>query len=110
MKLRTILLLSLLILICFTGCATEDPDVTGKVEDDPLSEKEIIKYVQDYMYSMFKDEVDVKVLGKNDLTHTTYSRPGIDGGKSIFGGRYAKIKNGHCYKLEITNSKYNIKT
>ena len=108
MKHKIILLISLVILICFTGCATEDPNVTGKVEDSPLNEKEIIKYVQDYMYNTYNDEVDVKILGKNDLTHTTETRPRLDGSTSIFGAKYAKIKKGHRYRLEITNSKYNI--
>lgn len=108
MKNRIIILISLIIIICLTGCATEDPDITGEVEEHPLNEKEIIKYVQDYMYNKYNDEVEVTVLGKYDLTHTTETRPGIDGGTSIFGGKYTKIKKGHRYRLEITNSKYNI--
>ena len=96
------------LVICLTGCATEDPDFTGMVEDNPLSEEEIVQYVKDFMLKQYGDEAEVKVTGKYDLTHSTYSRPGIDGGKSIFGGRYANIKKGHRYGLEIVNERMGI--
>ena len=107
MKFKTLLFISLFILLCLTGCGDRvDPDAKGKVEDNPLSEEEIIKYVQDYMYSTYKDEVDVKILGKNNLKRVTEYGLSLDG--SYFGGgKYVMIKNGHSYPLEITCVKYN---
>ena len=97
--------------MCFGGCATQDPNYSGIVEDNPLSEEEIIQYVKDYMLKKYEDEVEVKITGKYNLTHTTaYSSPALDGSKSRFGGKYAKIKNGHTYNLEITNIELGITT
>ena len=106
-----ILAIVLLLVMCFGGCATQDPDYSGIVEDNPLSEEEIIQYVKDYMLKKYEDEVEVKITGKYNLTHTTaYSSPALDGSKSRFGGKYAKIKNGHTYNLEITNIELGITT
>ncbi|MBR6365273.1 MAG: hypothetical protein IKS10_04135 [Lachnospiraceae bacterium] len=107
MKFKTLLFISFFILLCLTGCGDRvDSGAKGKVEDNPLSEEEIIKYVKDYMYSTYKDEVEVQILGKNDLKRVTEDGFSMDG--SYFGGgKYVMIKNGHSYPLEITFSKYN---
>ena len=96
LKYKSIIVAIILVMV-LVGCATEDPDYSGKVEDNPLSEKEIITYVKDIMLNRYEDEVDVKITGKHDLAHTTYTRPGLDGGTSIFGRKYASIKKGHSY-------------
>lgn len=108
MKHKIIMILCLVLMICLCACAKEDENVTGKVEDNPLSEKEIIGYVQNYMKDKFGDDTEVKVVGKYDLTHRTYAPPGLDGAPSLFNNKYAKIKDGHRYKLEITNPMYDL--
>ena len=55
MKHKIIMILCLVLMICLCSCAKEDENVTGKVEDNPLSEKEIIGYVQNYMKDKFGD-------------------------------------------------------
>ena len=108
MKHKIIMILCLVLMICLCSCAKEDENVTGKVEDNPLSEKEIIGYVQNYMKDKFGDDTEVKVVGKYDLTYRTYAPPGLDGAPSLFNNKYAKIKDGHRYNLEITNPVYDL--
>jgi len=108
MKHKIIMILCLVLMICLCACAKEDENVTGKVEDNPLSEKEIIGYVQNYMKDKFGDDTEVKVVGKYDLTYRTYAPPGLDGAPSLFNNKYAKIKDGHRYNLKITNPVYDL--
>lgn len=89
-----------------TGCK-EEKNMTGKVEENPLSEEEIIAAVKEYMRQQYNDEVEVEITGKQNLSHTTYIGPGIDG-PSLFNRRYVRIKGGNEYQLEITNKAYGI--
>ena len=103
-----VFVLAFILMLCLVACGTEDENVTGYVEDDPLSEKEICIYVQNYMKDTYGDDTEVKVTGKYELTHRTYAPPGLDGAPSLFNNKYAKIKDGHRYNLEITNPVYDL--
>ena len=103
-----VFVLAFLLMLCLVACGTEDENVTGQVEDNPLSEKEICTYVQNYMKNTYGDDTEVKVTGKYELTHRTYTSPGLDGAPGLFGNKFATIKNGHRYRLEITNHMYDL--
>ena len=103
-----VFVLAFILMLCLVACGTEDENVTGQVEDNPLSEDEICIYVQNYMKETYGDDTEVKVTGKNELTHRTYTSPGLDGAPGLWGNKFAKIKNGHRYLLEITNPEYNL--
>lgn len=103
----TVLLLLTCCTLCMNGCIREDETIIGTVEDSPLNETEIIGFVKDYILQQYNDDVEVTILNEYDLKHTTYVAPGIDG-PSLFNRKYAKIKNGHEYSLQIVNEKYGI--
>ncbi|MBR6476287.1 MAG: hypothetical protein IKS98_12700 [Lachnospiraceae bacterium] len=103
-----VFVLAFILMLFLVACGTEDENVTGYVEDDPLSEKEICIYVQNYMKDTYGDDTEVKVTGKYELTHRTYTAPGLDGAPGLWGNKYATIKNGHRYNLEITNPMYDL--
>ena len=65
------------------------------IVNDPLSEKEIISYVQKQIYNETGDNVIVKIKEKSDLKV----------GTSWFDSciRYQKVDKGYSYVLEITN-------
>ena len=94
-----VFVLAFILMLCLVACGTEDENVTGYVEDDPLSEKEICIYVQNYMKDTYGDDTEVKVTGKYELTHRTYTSPGLDGAPGLFGNKFATIKNGHTSAL-----------
>jgi len=100
-------LLAILLSFLFLAGCKEEEHMTAAVEERPLSEREIIESVENYVLQNFQDEVEVEILGKSDLTHTTYIGAGIDG-PSIFDRKFVRVKNGHAYKLNIFNAKYRI--
>ena len=106
-KISLSFLLAILLSFLFLAGCKEEEHMTATVEERPLSEREIIESVKNYVLQNFQDEVEVEILGKSDLTHTTYIGPGIDG-PSIFNRRFVRVKNGHAYKVNVFNAKYNV--
>lgn len=85
-----LLLISLIGIFLLTGCGVDSIKV-----NNPLSENEIISYVQKQIYNETGDKVAVKINSKEDLKVCT---AWVD--TCIY---YQKVDNGHSYTLEITN-------
>ena len=106
-KRRILLILGCLVFACLlSACGTKDKNYMATVEEHPLSEAEIVAFVQDHMLQKFNDEVDVVITNKGDLQHVTHVEPGLDGGASLFGRKYVDVKDGHRYTVRITNKQY----
>ena len=101
-----ILVLFVCCLLCLFACAKEDKDFSAQVESSPLNEEEIVLFVKDYMRQNYGDEVEVSVVKKSDLKHSTDSF--VMDGTALFTTKYVKVKGGHTYKLKITNKEYGI--
>lgn len=84
------LLISLIGIFLLTGCGVDSIKV-----NNPLSENEIISYVQKQIYNEIGDNVVVKISSKEDLKVCTEWFDGC-----IY---YEKVDNGYSYTLEITN-------
>lgn len=91
-----------------SSCGTRDKNYTATVEAQPLSEKEIIAFVKDYMLKKYNDDVDVTIDSKRGLRYETYVGPGLDGGYSLFDRKYVDVAKGHSYTVQITNKLYGI--
>lgn len=90
-KVRFIAVLSLVIAILFTGCGYDKI-----VADSPLSEEEIISYVQQKIRTETGDNVTAEILSKKQLEVATAWLDGPMG--------YQKVTGGHEYELKITNN------
>lgn len=101
---RWLLLWLALSVIC-VGCYTRDKNMSGEVEDNPLSKEEIIDYVKDFFLQNYNDEVEAEIVSKRGLTykHSTFVMDG-----SVFGGKYVPVKGASEYTLKVTNPEYNI--
>lgn len=88
-KIRILLILIGIFLL--SGCNKYD-----KVKVyNPLSEKEIISYVEEEIYNNYGDLTTAKIVSKDVLKICTF---GID--TCSF---YQDVDGGHSYQLEITN-------
>ena len=89
-----LLLLLLSSLILLSGCGVDKVTV-----DNPLSEKQIISYIQKTIYNDIGDDVIVEIISKDDLQTCT----------DWFDGciNYQPVEGGSSYKVRIT-SKDNI--
>lgn len=90
-KVRFLVVLSLVMAILFTGCGYDKI-----VADDPLSEEEIITYVQEKIRSETGDTVTAEIVSKKQLEVATAWLDGPMG--------YQKVTGGHEYELKITNN------
>ena len=91
-KLKLIILLLLVIILY--GCGTEYIIVSN-----PLTEKEIINYVQNEIYKETNDHTKINIIGKKKLSVCTFW---FDGCIS-----YQTVKGGHSYEVEIINKTNN---
>ena len=91
-KFRRIAFVSLILAFLLTGCGNDKI-----VADDPLSEDEIISYVQEKIHSETGEDVDVEIVSKKQLEVATMW---LDGPMN-----YKKVDGGHEYELEITSKK-----
>ncbi len=85
--------------ICMLLCGCGDDGRKYKVSD-PRSENEIIEYVTKAVKDESGDDVDVKIIGKEDMIITLSD--GIDG---CWRTDYP-VEGGHTYHLEIRNKVY----
>ena len=88
---KKIILLSMTAIL-LTGC--EKKIIKA---DNPLSEDDVIKYVEKEIYNQTYDDVDVKIISKENLSACTAT---FDGCIS-----YQKVEGGTSYKLEIKSKK-----
>lgn len=108
-KRRRLLVFGVLLFVgILSSCGTRDKNYTATVEAQPLSEKEIIAFVKDYMLKKYNDDVDVTIDSKRGLRYETYVGPGLDGGYSLFDRKYVDVAKGHSYTVQITNKLYGI--
>ncbi len=92
MKKRIILIILLILLLC--GC-----ERSNYVDDNPLTEDEIIKLIQDEVYKKTKDEVDAKIINKENYEICTLWLDNCFARK--------KIEGVYSYDIEITNKSNN---
>ena len=90
-KVRFTAVLSLILAILITGCGYDKI-----VADSPLSEEEIISYVQEKICTETGDDVTAEIVSKKQLEVATAWLDGPMG--------YQKVTGGHEYELKITNN------
>lgn len=91
-KFKLIIPVFFAMLLC--GCGVDSVKV-----NNPLTENEIIKFVQNEIYRESSDETNVKIINKKELSVCT----------SWFDDclRYQTVEGGHSYEVEITNRSNN---
>ena len=88
-KFKLIIPVFFVILLC--GCGVNSVKV-----NNPLTENEIISYVQNEIYRETSDDTNVKIINKKELSVCTESLVG-----DCF--KYQIVEGGYSYEVEITN-------
>lgn len=89
-RIRLFIIVSLILTLLLTGCSNDKI-----VVDEPLSEEEIISYVQEKIRNDTGDDVSVEIVSKKQLSVPTMW---FDGPMN-----YQNVSGGHEYELKITN-------
>ena len=97
MSKKTILVLVLVIIALILLFGRNEK--SNYVADNPLTEDEIIELIQNEVYKKTEDEVDAKIINKENYEICTFWLDGCHGGK--------KIEGIYSYDIEITNKSNN---